>query len=209
MSKLSTEKDLMIRFQQGEAMAFNTIYNRFFTSLRQFTHRLTCHRDQAEQIAVDTFAKLYRLYGNFDNIANIKAFLYVTARNAAYDFLARLNRRIRDNSALAMPDEWPSLYLADVKDDAASSRNAVVAAVDTLPDNHSRVFRLAYQHGLKTAEIARDLQLTETAVRGYRRGSLKLLRIALFEKRLPEAALNCLQLARQPIRSRHNMVKVD
>ncbi len=188
----------MIRFQQGEAMAFNTIYNRFFTSLRQFTHRLTCQREQAEQITVETFAKLYHLYGNFDDLANVRAFLYVTARNASYHYLASSHRSVPDEETLADIHEWPSFYAPGTPEKATASHQAVVDAVDTLPDNHSQVFRLAYQQGLKTAEIARDLQLSETAVRGYRRGSLKLLRIALFEKRLPEAALNCVQLARSP-----------
>lgn len=199
MSKLTTEKDLMIRFQQGEAMAFNTIYNRFFTSLRQFTNRLTCQREQAGQITVETFAKLYHLCGNFDNLANIKAFLYVTARNASYEFLARSHRPLPEDGGRAASPDGPSCYLSDARDHTAASRKAVEDVVDGLPGNHSRVFRLAYQHGLKTAEIARDLQLTETAVRGYRRNSIKLLRIALFKRRLPEAALNCLQLARLPV----------
>lgn len=93
MSKPSTEKELMYRFQQGDAIAFNTIYNRYYSSLRYFSQRLTCQKREAEDIAVETFVKLYRLCGNFENVANIRAFLYVTARNACYDYLSYTHRR--------------------------------------------------------------------------------------------------------------------
>jgi DNA-binding NarL/FixJ family response regulator len=55
---------------------------------------------------------------------------------------------------------------------------------------------MAYVQGLKTIDIARLLAVPEQAVRNHRRRSIKLLRIALFEKRLPEAALICLNMAR-------------
>lgn len=196
MSKLTTEKDLMIRFQQGEAMAFNTIYNRFFTSLRHFTHRLTCQKEYAGHITVETFAKLYRLCNNFENIANVKAFLYVTARNACYEYLALSHRKQMEQHSSPRPQIRPfrSDYEKDM--DPVDIGQALTEAVNALPVFHRRVFRLAYQQGRKTAEIARDLQLTETAVRGYRRDSIRLLRIALFERQLPEAALSCLNLAR-------------
>lgn len=196
MSKLTTEKDLMIRFQQGEAMAFNTIYNRFFTSLRHFTYRLTCQKEYAGQITVETFAKLYRLCNNFENTANIKAFLYVTARNACYEYLALSHRKQGEQQGSARLPDWPLKHCNKTDEGPIDVEQAVKEAINTLPASHRRVFRLAYQQGRKTAEIARDLQLTETVVRGYRRDSIRLLRIALFERNLPEAALSCLRLAR-------------
>jgi len=196
MRKLSTEKELIQRFQQGEAMAFNTIYNRFYTSLRYFSQRLTCQKRESEDIAVETFIKLYRLCGNFENIANIRAFLYVTARNACYDYLSYTHRRPacekEANTGFTEQEVYP------VKDeiDTSGTLKAVFEAVESLPEECGKVFKLAYAQGLKTIDIARLLAIPEQAVRSHRRRSIKLLRIALFEKRLPEAALICLSMVR-------------
>lgn len=196
MSKLSTEKELIYRFQQGDAIAFNTIYNRYYSSLRYFSQRLTCQKRESEDIAVETFVKLYRLCGNFENVANIRAFLYVTARNACYDYLSYTHRKPgteKDSSLAYMEQE---LYLVKDEMDTTSALKAVFEAVESLPEECRKVFKMAYVQGHKTTDIARLLAIPEQTVRGHRRRSIKLLRITLFEKRLPEAALLCLSVVR-------------
>ncbi len=196
MSKLSTEKELIQRFQQGDAMAFNTIYNRFYTSLRYFSQRLTCQKRESEDIAVETFVKLYRLCGNFENVANIRAFLYVTARNACYDYLSYTHRRPAYEKEASGDFAEQEVYPVREEPDTTLALKAVFEAVESLPEECGKVFKLAYVQGLKTTDIARLLAIPEQTVRSHRRRSIKLLRIALFEKRLPEAALICLSMVR-------------
>lgn len=186
----------MHRFQRGDAQAFNTIYNRFFTPLRHFSGRLTCQKQFADDITIETFAKLYRLCANFDNVANVKAFLYVTARNACYDHLAYSHRTVQGPSIHNRPSELRSLHAINHESQLAEVLKTVQEAVDSLPAENGRVLKLAYQQGYKNAGIAQELGLTESAVRSYRRGGIKLLRIALFREQQPEAALNCLNLVR-------------
>lgn len=196
MSKPSTEKELMYRFQQGDAIAFNTIYNRYYSSLRYFSQRLTCQKREAEDIAVETFVKLYRLCGNFENVANIRAFLYVTARNACYDYLSYTHRRPshekENDPVYAAGEGYP------VKDemDTTAVQKAVFEAIESLPEECGKVFKMTYVQGLKTTDIASLLTISDQAVRSHKRRAIKLLRIALFEKRLPEAALICLSMVR-------------
>lgn len=196
MSKPSTEKELMNRFQQGDALAFNTIYNRYYSSLRYFSQRLTCQKREAEGIAVETFIKLYRLCGNFENVANIRAFLYVTARNACYDYLSYTHRKPAHDTESTI--NYSEQEIDQVKEEARGNilLKAVAEAIEALPEECGRVFKMAYMQGLKTIDIARLLTVPEQTVRNHRRRSIKLLRLALFEKRLPEAALICLNMAR-------------
>ncbi|WP_315823660.1 RNA polymerase sigma factor [Paraflavitalea speifideaquila] len=196
MSKTSTEKELMQRFRQGDALAFNTIYNRYYSSLRYFSQRLTCRKREAEDIAVETFVKLYRLCGNFDNVANIRAFLYVTARNACYDYLSFTHHRPAYEKDLEQVFAGQETYPIKEESTAHTLQQAVFEAMEHLPEECGKVFKLAYVQGLKTTDIARLLAIPEQVVRGHRRRSIKLLRIALFEKRLPEAALICLNMVR-------------
>jgi RNA polymerase sigma factor (sigma-70 family) len=196
MSKPSTEKELMNRFQQGDPLAFNTIYNRYYSSLRYFSQRLTCQKREAEGIAVETFVKLYHLCGNFENVANIRAFLYVTARNACYDYLSYTHRKPAHDTESTMNSAEQEIDLVKEETRGNTLLKAVVEAMEALPEECGRVFKMAYVQGLKTIDIARLLAVPEQAVRNHRRRSIKLLRIALFEKRLPEAALICLNMAR-------------
>ncbi|AXY73771.1 RNA polymerase sigma factor [Paraflavitalea soli] len=196
MSKLSTEKELIQRFQQGDAMAFNTIYNRFYSTLRYFSQRLTCQKREAEDIAVETFVKLYRLCGNFENVANIRAFLYVTARNACYDYLSYSHRRPAYEKELHTDFAEQEIYPLKDEIDNTNALKAIFEAIERLPEECGKVFKLAYVQGFKTTDIVRLLAIPEQTVRSHRRRSVKLLRIDLFEQRLPEAALACRSIVR-------------
>ena len=191
MSQPSTEKALMRRFRNGDALAFNTIYNRYYSTLRYFSYRLIGQKQQAEGIAVETFVKLYRLCRSFESMASIRAFLYVTARNACYDYLAYAHHQPEE------PEE-PEYMSVDSGQDASvaeaaesAEAKALSEAISELPTEYCRVFKLAYLQGHKATAIARHLMINEQTVRNYKRRSIQLLRIALFKMNQPLAALTC------------------
>lgn len=195
MSQPSTEKALMRRFRNGDALAFNTIYNRYYSTLRYFSFRLICQKQQAEGIAVETFVKLYRLCRNFESMASIRAFLYVTARNACYDYLAYARYQPQPDGP-EEPEYIPGDRSQDAGAGAAESAEAkaLSEAIGTLPTECYRVFKLAYIQGHKATAIARHLRVNEQAVRSYKRRSIQLLRIELFKMNQPSAALTCLSM---------------
>jgi RNA polymerase sigma factor (sigma-70 family) len=191
MSNHSTDKTLIARFRQGDATAFNTVYNRHYSTLRYFSFRLISQKQEAEEITNDTFMKLFFLCRNFDNMANIRAFLYVTARNACYDYLAYSHRHPVELQAHGNRQQQET----DIHHRTALT--AVFDAIESLPADYHQVFKLAYVKGKKVTDIAGQLQLNEQAVRNYKKRSIQLLRIALFERQLPSAALNCISMVKK------------
>lgn len=196
MSTVMTETALIHRFQKGDARAFNTIYNRYFYSLRYFSLRLICQKQEAEEITVETFLKLYRLCANFENIANIRAFLYVTARNACYDYLSWMHRQPAEPSLMTAGPDGEYRYPGGSGLAEDQILRALFEAIESLPPEHYQVFKLSYVRGQKTGDIADMLQTNAQAVKVVKRRAIQLLRIALFEKNLPEAALGYLSMVK-------------
>lgn len=192
MRKSSTEKTLMFRFRNGEALAFNTIYNRYYSTLRYFSLNIINQKGEAENIAVETFVKLYRLCRNFESMANVRAFLYVTARNACYDYLAYSYQQPAQPEDTENTQGWADQDMPD----ADTIANALADAIRSLPKQYHEVFKLAYLQGHKATSIARYLRVDEQAVRNYKRRSIQLLRIALFKMNQPSAALTCLSMVK-------------
>jgi RNA polymerase sigma factor (sigma-70 family) len=192
MSNQTTEKELMHRFRQGDAVAFNTFYNRYFSSLRFFSFRLINQKTEAEDIAIETFIKLFRLCGNFDTVINVRAFLYVTARNACYDYLSYIHRQPVPGkdyfSSYASQEGYSGIE--DMRTEAVLK--AIAEAIEGLPEECCKALKMTYVEGIKTATVAQLLSISEQAVRSYKRRSMQLLRIALFRKCKPEVALVCL-----------------
>jgi RNA polymerase sigma factor (sigma-70 family) len=195
MSNQSTEKTLIARFRQGDAEAFNTVYNRHYSTLRYFSFRLISQKSEAEAITVDTFMKLFFLCRNFDTMANIRAFLYVTARNACYDYLSYKHRHPAEHQDYQPETQENGAYGATREN--GNVLMAVFDAIENLPAAYHQVFKLAYVKGQKVTSIAEDLRLKEQAVRNYKKRSIQLLRIALFQKNLPSAALTCLSMVKK------------
>jgi RNA polymerase sigma factor (sigma-70 family) len=57
-----------------------------------YAERFTGNQPEAEDIVVDSFLKCYRRRDQFENLENIRSFLYVTVKNASLDHLAAKKR---------------------------------------------------------------------------------------------------------------------
>lgn len=65
---------------------------------------------------------------------------------------------------------------------ASSSRRLLYDAIDELPERYRRIFELNFQQGLKNAEIAALLGVTESAVKKQKAAMIDLVRQSLKKK---------------------------
>lgn len=75
------------KFNQGNPTAFAYIRRIFYPRLLQFTRELVNGDDEGQVITDRTFEKLERMHQQFNTMVNIKAFLYITSRNDALNYL--------------------------------------------------------------------------------------------------------------------------
>src|SRR4051812_17685683 len=100
------EDQILLQFQKGDQLAFKAVYEKFYESVYRFTKRLTEDTHEGENIALDLFVKLWERRENFETLQNIKAFLFISARNACLNFLkARKRNRLTTEEALAIVTE--------------------------------------------------------------------------------------------------------
>jgi RNA polymerase sigma-70 factor (ECF subfamily) len=85
--------DLIDQFKQGNSRAYMAIYNLCSPAVYYFARRFVRDREVAEDIAADSFIRLYRLHANFDSLPTIQSFLRVTTRNACLNYLRDLRSR--------------------------------------------------------------------------------------------------------------------
>jgi RNA polymerase sigma-70 factor (ECF subfamily) len=167
-------------FQQGNKEAFAAVYNMHYSRLYGFIKKLIEDREEAQDIAAETFVKLWKLHANFNTEENIKAFLYITARNACMDFLRYRQRQTANKQQLGY------VLLQQVEDLPANNdeiKTAVLqqihSEIENLPTQCKRIFKMAWLEGKKNAAIAEQLSLTEQTVRNQKARAVKILRVAL------------------------------
>lgn len=114
----------------------------------------------AEDVTALAFERAYRRRGTFDRRrGQERAWLFGIARNAALDEL----RRRRRHAALAGDPEDAGTAGTDDHAEVALRRTAVKAALARLPAREREIVALKFHAGLRNAEIARVLGISETA----------------------------------------------
>jgi RNA polymerase sigma factor (sigma-70 family) len=165
-----SDEVLMMRFRQGDARAFESLFQRHARPVSGYLARLTGSPAVAEDLTQQTFLSLVRARGRFQEGARVRPWLYAIATNAARDW-----RRRKRPEDLTARGELPATVAAETPAprDAGLER-AVRRALAELPEGQRIPIMLHRFEGMSFAEIAEALGLTETAVkvrahRGYAR----------------------------------------
>lgn len=172
--------DVVTQFTQGDTRAFTAIYNIYYPRLFNFANRMLDNREEAQDITAETFVKLWRLHANFSSHDKIRAFLFVTCRNACYDYLkyhARENSQQKLVQQL-LPQTDDVLLRDEIKADVLDH---IYTEIEKLPEQCKTIFTLSVLEGRKNNEIAELLQITDKTVRNQKVLAKKLLRLALFD----------------------------
>jgi RNA polymerase sigma-70 factor (ECF subfamily) len=168
-----SDEELVERFQNGEASAFDTLVRRWERKLQGAIYRLVGPGDDVRDLSQETLLKAYRGLGTFKKEARFSSWLYQIALNVCRDRM----RRTRGKSYVsfdelsevgeAAGDAGPSaLELIEARD---LSRQ-VAAAVAALPEEQREVVVLKEYQGLTFLEIAEtlDVPLSTVKTRLYR-----------------------------------------
>ena len=163
--------------------AMNYLFKRHYKPLCYFAWQLTGDKAEAEDIAGEVFIKLWRKHADFESLSNVRAFLYIAARNACFDYLKHIQRKNASHAAL--------LYLAEDSEDYIQSRMAraeilqlILYEVETLPPVRRQIFKMIYLEDLTTAQIAEKLHITADTVRVQKARAVNSLRTQVLKKGL-------------------------
>ncbi len=187
----------MLRFKAGDARAFEVLVRRHRTPVFSFLLRLTGDRGRAEDLCQETFLKVVKASGSWEERARFTTWLFAIARNLAVDEARRMSVRRAEPLDPVDPDgerrraepaaEDPS---PDRAADAALVRPKLEAALQALPPEQREVFLLREYSGLRFAEIAEVTGTPENTVKSRMRYALEALRAELAARGIgPDAAL--------------------
>ena len=165
MTTWRTDEELMLRYRDGDAAAFETLYRRYEKPLFDFIHRLVPDSTDAESLFQETFFRVVRAKRKYRAMAQFKTWLFQIAVNLCRDRTRRMKHRghLSLNSPLAtrgesraeiqdlVPDPAPAV---DKCAEVSELETAVKGAVGSLPEDERLVVVMKEYQGLKYSEIA-------------------------------------------------------
>ena len=128
--------------------------------LRAFLYRYTRNRQDAEDLAQDTFVKAYRNIHRYDSKYRFSTWLYTIARRTAYN-------HFRDTKKTE-PIEYDLVEVSDSPDEEAAVEDElgwVWKAAQTLKPDFREALSLKYVDDLSIEEIAKIMGKTQTNVK--------------------------------------------
>jgi RNA polymerase sigma-70 factor (ECF subfamily) len=150
-SDLRSDHELVDALNDGEAAAFDVLYQRHCDWVASQAFRFTRDRDTALDVLQETFLYLTRKFPGFVLTCRLRTFLYPVVRNLSISALRRADRvtsleALREAGQVTEPMTGP----AEVPED-----DELTSAVRALSPDHQEVLRLRFVEGFELAEIAR------------------------------------------------------
>ncbi len=152
--------------------AFRLMYQHYYQPLCCYVLRFVDSTDEAEDIVQSLFVHLWGKQAQLMEAANIRAYLYRSARNASLNSL----RSRRENQSLSDLD----IELLDLASNTAeaepSKYDCVAQAIDALPPQCKRIFELNRLEGYSYKEIAGQLNISHRTVDSHLNTAMRTLR---------------------------------
>ena len=146
-------------FNERDPDTFNKVFDKFFPRLYNFAQQLLDDDSEAMDVAQESFIKLYKQAEPFENFENIKAFLFVTARNNCFDILRR--KKLRKSWAYLIAEENCVEHPAIERDWMEAE---IISAIEKLPPRQRRIIKLYFLEGKLIKEIASELNVSKETV---------------------------------------------
>ena len=170
-----TAEDYFFSFREGGEKGFNYFFHLLYKPLVHFACTFLKSTEAAEDIAGDSFLKLWERRATIESLSSVKPFLYAVVRNHCIDLLRKqkhqsayithLNRSGEDLAS----DISHSIIISE-------SMHQVYLAIQNLPAKYRRIFNMLYVEGKEIKEIALELNLPLSTVKSQKQRALELLK---------------------------------
>ena len=158
---MEDERTLLEKLARGDRASFDALYMRYAAKTEEFLCRMLKNRAEAEDITHDLFLKIWQN----------GSYLFRMARNAVYDRFD--SRAVRTNFA-RQTNLLPEYELPDV--DNRDLLLLIQLAVEKMPGQRQRIFRMSREEGIANDEIARRLGISTRTVENQISRALSELR---------------------------------
>jgi RNA polymerase sigma-70 factor (ECF subfamily) len=178
MRSIPMENDIIVSFRKGGPEALQTLLKQYYNPLCLFADRLLTDKAAAEDIVGEAFIKLWNKRANFESLQNIKAFMYITVRNACLNHLKQAKRDSLSKKQMAyLTGEKEEFVLNEMI--RAEVLKEIMNEVNNLPEQCGKVLRLGYLEGFKNQEIADMLNISVHTVKNQKARAIQLLKTRL------------------------------
>lgn len=180
--------DLIYQCQKQNGQAEKDFFFRFSPFILTLCRRYACDEAEAYDLMQECFLQLFKNLSRYDqNRGSFEAWLYRISVNRILEIL----RKSRKKVALVFPGQLPDKPIV-ASDLGILTEEEVILSIQQLPNGYREILNLAVFEGWSHAEIAAQLNISESTSRSQLTRARKMLKKLLqkhiksnyYEKRL-------------------------
>jgi len=176
--------DPMQRFELDNEQIFKSLHESLFRPIRFFAGKIIADQAAAEDIATESFIKLWEHRDGFDSLAQIKKFLYTTTKNACLNHLRDTQRHAKIHQEIAFLTATVSDNTVEHSIIRTELTQLIWQELDHLPPACKQVCSLLLKERLSRNEIAERLGISVQNVDSQIARAAKRLRTVLLRRKL-------------------------
>jgi len=178
------DKAQIAAFNEGDIGTFQKVYRTLYPAIYHFANKLIADEMEAKDITSETFIKVWHKRSALVSYENIKAFAYIVARNACFNYLQSVHRKSNSHKEI--------LYLGNEEDNQLINYEIINADViqelhrqiELLPPQCGLVFKKMFFFGLNSSQVAEEMGITRKTVLNQKLKAIAMLRAGLLKKGL-------------------------
>ena len=187
MSDDDSDETLMLRYQAGDAAAFDQLYARHRGPLFRFITRQCRVRERAEEIFQDVWMSLIQAAERYRVEAKFRTYLYTLAHNKLMDAFRRNSRAEAslvdatgaDGEVETIDHAGSRTQEPQVQAEAREQGTAILRLLEALPAPQREAFLLHEESGMSVEEIAQATGVSFEAAKSRLRYAVAKLREGL------------------------------
>ncbi|MFT5425587.1 MAG: RNA polymerase sigma-70 factor (ECF subfamily) [Gammaproteobacteria bacterium] len=179
-----SDEDLMLNYQQGNAAAFEVLYQRHKGGVYRYLLAKCYRQEIAEELFQDVWMKLIAARDRYEVRAKFTTYIYQLAHNHFIDYYRKTRTDVfqqKDQDADVEQIVANGQRQADETLDMLRQTETLSELIDNLPDEQREAFMLKEEAGLTVAEIAEVTGVSAEAAKSRLRYAVKKLRTGLKE----------------------------
>lgn len=174
MSERDNDKELLTRLITGDQAAFTTLYDRYAGRTCNYFSSYIKRRDIAEELTQDIFTKIWTIRSSLKPGVPFEGFLFLMARNHAFNFLKRKLKEQAITAGLGLPevDTEDPFVVQSYKETLREYRDCL----GQLGESQRNIFLLNREQGLTYRQIAERTGISVKTVEWHISNALRILR---------------------------------
>lgn len=160
--------EILMGLKSGDKKAWDLLYDLLYAKVVFITQSIVDETMEAEDIAIKSLVKFWdKGAENFETFLQVKTFIFVTARNAAFDYHKKAKvQRNRNRELTYVVDTTENSSFKDIEGAIfkVEMLQYLVDEIEKLPPQCREIFKLVFMENMPRPEVAAKLNISVSSV---------------------------------------------